>query len=129
MQALRDTGVDRAEVRKAIEATKERRLKARERRELLEEAGRSLDAHGPVDDFGAFVRSQLDKGLRGRDLPAAIRAGHQARGKGKGHAKKPAEAGKPDDKGGARGGRSKDGATPEDEGGGKGGRGGKGGGR
>lgn len=137
-QALCDKGVDRAEVKKAIEATKEKRLKARECREVLEEAGRAVDEHGPVDNFGAFVRSQLDRGLRGRELAAAIRAEHQARGKGKGHARKPAEAGKPDDKGGERGGRSKDDEPREDEskddkgggkGGGKGGRGGKGGGR
>jgi hypothetical protein len=145
-QALRDKGVDRAEVRKAIEATKERRLEARERRELLEAAARAVDEHGPVDNFGAFVRTQLDKGLRGRELAAAIRAEHQARGKGKGHAKKPAEVGKPDDKGGERGGKSKDDdalddsggkrggkskddETSDDKSGGKGGRGGKGGGR
>jgi len=37
--------------------------------------------HGPTDNFGAFVQSQLDKGLRGRELSAAIRAEH-ARVKG-----------------------------------------------
>jgi hypothetical protein len=38
--------------------------------------------HGPVDNFGAFVQSQLHAGLRGRELAAAIRAEHVARGRG-----------------------------------------------
>jgi hypothetical protein len=43
--------------------------------------------HGPVDNFGAFVQSQLHAGLRGRELAAAIRAEHVARGRGMGKGK------------------------------------------
>src|SRR5687767_15243513 len=38
--------------------------------------------HGPVDNFGAFVQSQLAQGKRGRELAAAIRAEHARSGKG-----------------------------------------------
>jgi len=97
-QSLRDKGVDKGQVKEAVQAAKGKKLKAREARDLMKEAGAAVDEHGPVDNFGAFVKGKLDSGLRGRELAAAIKAEHVARGKGKGHGKKGPPAGKADDK-------------------------------
>lgn len=43
--------------------------------------------HGPTDNFGAFVQTQLAEGKRGRELSDAIRAEHQKHGKG-GHGRR-----------------------------------------
>jgi hypothetical protein len=125
-QSLRDKGVDKGQVREAMQAAKGKKLKAKEAKGLMKDAGDAVDEHGPIDNFGAFVKSKLDAGLRGRDLAAAIRAEHVARGKGKGHGKKDAagkgnakekETGKDKEKEGA--GSEKGGGKPEDKGGGK----------
>lgn len=84
--AARSEGVPGDEVRAVIEAMRDRNVRAHEAREVLDEARNARREHGPVDNFGAFVQSKLDAGLRGRDLAAAIRAEHAARGKGKGAA-------------------------------------------
>lgn len=129
---LRGQGVPDGDVGKAIAAAKGKGLKAEEAADVLEEADKDVKEHGPVDNFGAFVQSKLDEGLRGKELAAAIKAEHVAKGKGKGHGKhgkdgehgkagahgKSGEAhGKPSDKGpGAKGPGSNKGA----EAGGKG---------
>lgn len=131
-QSLRDKGVDKAQVKEAVQAAKGRKLKAREARDLMKDTGAAVDEHGPVDNFGAFVKGKLDAGLRGKDLAAAIREEHVVRGKGKGHGKKGAtgpddkehgqpskdkgkDKGKEKDKGGSGGGEEE-----EDDGGGHG---------
>lgn len=66
---------------------------------------------GPRDNFGAYVQSQLQQGLRGRALSDAIRAEHARQGRGPG-----ARGGRPDGAG-ARGGppaASKRGGPPDD---------------
>ena len=57
--------------------------------DMTKEQSRAIDEHGPTDNFGAFVQSKLDQGLRGRELSDAIRAEHAAHGKGKGAIKNP----------------------------------------
>jgi hypothetical protein len=86
-QALRNKGVEKAEVKEALRAAKGKRIKAKNAKALLDESAKSVDENGKIDNFGAFVKSKLDEGLRGRDLAAAIRAEHQKRGKGKGKEK------------------------------------------
>ncbi|MGH7162445.1 MAG: hypothetical protein ACREID_03090 [Planctomycetota bacterium] len=99
-QSLREKGVKNEDVKETLRACKKKGLKAKERKALLDEADKAAKEHGPVDNFGAFVQSKLDSGLRGKELAAAIHAEHKARGKGKGP-KKDASAGKgvkPDEK-------------------------------
>ncbi|HEY9426122.1 MAG TPA: hypothetical protein VIR34_03135 [Gemmatimonadaceae bacterium] len=60
------------------------RVPAGEAHEVIDEERAARRENGPVDNFGAFVQSQVAAGLRGRDLAAAIRAEHAARGKGPG---------------------------------------------
>jgi hypothetical protein len=83
-KALRDKGVAGAEVKEAIREARKKKLGAKRTKKLLEAAEESVDENGPVDNFGAFVRQKLDEGLRGKELAAAIKAEHAARGKGKG---------------------------------------------
>jgi hypothetical protein len=58
------------------------KVPAGEAHEVIDEERAARRESGPVDNFGAFVQSQLAAGVRGRDLAAAIRAEHAARGKG-----------------------------------------------
>jgi hypothetical protein len=83
-QDVRDKGVPDAEVSKALKAAKDKKVPAGEMSDVTEEHSRAIDDHGPTDNFGAFVQGKLNEGLRGRELAAAIRAEHAARGKGKG---------------------------------------------
>jgi hypothetical protein len=71
---------------------------AHEAREVIDEERAAMREHGPVDNFGAFVQSKLDAGLRGRDLAGAIRAEHELRG-----AKRGERAAQPVDRGTERG--------------------------
>lgn len=79
----RREGVPDAEVRAILDALRGANVPAHEARHLIDEERSARREHGPVDNFGAFVQSKLQAGLRGRDLAAAIRAEHVARGHGK----------------------------------------------
>lgn len=83
-QECRRKGVPDDDMKHALRAARGKGLKADEISDITAEQRRAIDDHGPVDNFGAFVQSKLDEGLRGRDLAAAIRAEHAKRGKGKG---------------------------------------------
>ncbi len=95
-QALRDGGVDADEVRQALMAAMEARLSAAAAASLLDASLGPVQEHGPVPAFGAFIKEQLDAGLRGEELASAIQAEHAKRGIGtnKG-SKKPPERAKP----------------------------------
>jgi hypothetical protein len=106
-QALRKEGVDKAEVKEALRAAKGKKAKAKDTKALLDESAKAVKENGRIDNFGAFVKSKLNEGLRGRELAAAIHAEHKARGKGKGKSKEKSKAkskgeerpgGKPEDK-------------------------------
>ena len=92
--AARNEGAPAAEVRTVVDAMRNKNVPASEARTVLDEARNARREHGPVDNFGAFVQSKLDAGLRGRDLAAAIRAEHAARGKGKSGAAKASDRAK-----------------------------------
>lgn len=81
----RNEGVADSTLRTVLEAMKTANVPADEAKDMLDTARAMNREHGPVDNFGAFVQSKLQAGLRGRELAAAIRAEHVARGKG--HAK------------------------------------------
>jgi hypothetical protein len=78
----RSEGVPDKDVREVLNAMRDKKVRASEARDVLDEARSARREHGPVDNFGAFVQSRLDAGLRGRELAAAIRAEHRAHGKG-----------------------------------------------
>jgi hypothetical protein len=85
-QARRE-GASNREVRDALRALRENKVPAHEARLVIDEERSARKANGPVDNFGAFVQTKLKAGLRGKDLAAAIKAEHVARGKGKAVAK------------------------------------------
>lgn len=72
-QILRESGVPDEEVQSVIAEARRRRVPAQETQQVLEQTLESVREHGPVDNFGAFVQTQLAAGLRGRDLAQAIR--------------------------------------------------------
>lgn len=80
--AARHEGVPASDVRAVLDAMRNKNVRAGEARDVLDEARAARREHGPVDNFGAFVQTKLDAGLRGRELAAAIRAEHAARGRG-----------------------------------------------
>jgi hypothetical protein len=79
----RNEGASNQEVRGVLDAMRTAKIPAHEARLVIDEERSARRKDGPVDNFGAFVQSKLQAGLRGRDLAAAIRAEHAARGKGK----------------------------------------------
>ena len=96
---VRAKGVPDSDVKEAMRAAKAKGVKAGDMADVTDAQSKSVDEHGPIDNFGAFVKTKLDEGLRGRDLAAAIHAEHAKRGKGKGHKPDKADKGKGNDKG------------------------------
>ena len=80
----RREGAASGEIREVLEAMSRARVPAHEATVILDSARAVRREHGPVDNFGAFVQTQLAEGKRGRELAAAIRAEHARRGKGNG---------------------------------------------
>jgi hypothetical protein len=76
----RRAGVPDSAVRAVLDAMQRRQVPPGDAKDVLDEERADARQHGPIDNFGAFVQSRLDAGLRGRDLAAAIRAEHEARG-------------------------------------------------
>ncbi len=83
-QEARVLGVPETDIRKVFAAARERRLPAGALTQVIVTENEAVRQNGPIENFGAFVQSKLDQGLRGRDLAAAIRAEHAARGIGRG---------------------------------------------
>jgi len=80
----RREGIASEEIRAVLEAMGRSGIPAYEATLVIDTARAARREHGPVDNFGAFVQSQLAAGKRGRDLAAAIRAEHARRGRGRG---------------------------------------------
>ena len=80
--SARREGTSNESIRDVLEAMTKSRLPAHEATVILDSARVARRDHGPVDNFGAFVQSQLAQGKRGRELAAAIRAEHARMGKG-----------------------------------------------
>lgn len=78
---LRVSGVPDKDVSGILDVLSNRKVRPEDARIILKEEAVAARQHGPVDNFGAFVQSKLDQGLRGRELAAAIRAEHAARGR------------------------------------------------
>lgn len=86
-QEARVLGVPEPDIRVILDRARAQQLPPAVVTEVMEGSCESMREHGPIDNFGAFVQGKLDQGLRGRELAAAIKAEHAARGKGKGHLK------------------------------------------
>jgi hypothetical protein len=123
-QALREAGVKPAEVKAALAAVREADLPADEAGDVLDESTDAVRKNGNVDNFGQFVKSKVEEGLRGKELAEAIHAEHAERGMGKGRGKGPPDGKGPDGEKGPPEGRGPDGekgppdgkGPPEDKG-------------
>lgn len=86
----RDAGVPDERVRSTVWDIFRSGVPAEDATRIFDEEVRIVREGGSKDNFGAFVRSRVEAGLRGRELAEAIHAEHARRGMGK-----PAETGKP----------------------------------
>ncbi len=98
---VRELGTSTDQVREALQASRTSDADPGDTADMFKETADAVEEHGPVDNFGSFVRERLSEGLRGRELAASIRAEHQAHGKGR-----------PDHAGAGGRGHSTDGAQP-----------------
>jgi hypothetical protein len=81
---VRQQGVSNAEIISVLDAMRNAGISAQDAASVLDAERVARRDNGPVDNFGAFVQSQLAAGKRGTDLAAAIHAEHARQGKGKG---------------------------------------------
>lgn len=79
----RQDGITNADILTVLDAMKRARVPASEATIILDSARAARRDNGPVDNFGAFVQSQLDAGKRGQALAASIRAEHARLGRGR----------------------------------------------
>lgn len=101
MQRARTAGIPDSSVRGILSEMRRRGVPASEAEPALELEVDAVEAGGRPDNFGAFVRSQVEAGVRGRELAERIRAERQARGLGPaGRGGRPEGAGPPAGRGG-----------------------------
>lgn len=84
-EKARESGVSKEDIRIILDEAGSRKLPPAETGAILQECGAAAKENGPVENFGDYVRSCLNEGLRGKDLAAAIHEEHRRRGKDKGH--------------------------------------------
>ncbi len=116
MQRARAAGVPDSIIRGTVDRMRQRGLPAGDASDVVTLEVESVERGGDRNNFGAFVRTQVESGLRGRDLAAAIRAERARRGMGPAdRGGRPEAAGaRPDGRGGRPEGR---GGRPEVRGG------------
>ena len=90
----REAGVPDEQVKRTTNDFFRSGVSADDASRFFDEEVRIVREGGSKENFGAFVRAQVERGLRGRELAEAIHREHARRGMGK-----PAGAGKPDERG------------------------------
>ena len=81
----RTAGLAEADVTAAVQACRvHKEVGAAETAEVFKITLQDVQKNGPVEDFGAFVNTKLNEGLRGKALANAIHKEHKTRGVGKG---------------------------------------------
>ena len=112
MQRARAAGAADSTLRGMLEIMRTRGLPAHDATAAIETEVEMLEQGGNKDNFGQFVKSQVEAGLRGRELAASIRAERARRGMGPDRAERAERAE------GQRGNRpERAGARPEGRGG------------
>lgn len=79
----RKEGVSELSLREYLDRVLRNRVPADDAYRILDEEVRVIRDGGPKENFGAFVQTQLDAGLRGRALAEAIHEEHRRRGMGR----------------------------------------------
>lgn len=116
MQRAREAGIPDSSIRGVMERMRQRGIPAEDATTAMDMEVEAVERGGDRDNFGAFVRTQVESGLRGRELAAAIRAERQRRGMAPdGRGGRPESAGaRPEGRGGRP---DASGARPETRGG------------
>lgn len=83
LQRARAAGARDTTVQDLMDIIRRRGIPPEEAIPAIELEVETIEAGGNRDNFGAFVRAQVESGLRGRELAEAIRAEKQARGMGR----------------------------------------------
>ena len=79
----RESGVPEERVSTTIRDIFRSGVPAADGSRILDQEVRAVREGGPTDNFGSYVRTQVDAGLRGRALAEAIHREHARRGMGK----------------------------------------------
>ena len=104
VESARRAGIPEGAVQDVLDSLRRRRVPAADAEQILRGEVEAVERGGPRDNFGAFVNAQLARGLRGRELAAAIHAEHARRGIGRGRGSGPdADQGRGAAKGKAKG--------------------------
>lgn len=82
MQRARAAGAADSTLRNMLEIMRTRGLPAHDATAAIETEVEILEQGGNKDNFGQFVKSQVEAGLRGRELAASLRAERARRGMG-----------------------------------------------
>ena len=105
VESARRAGIPSGTIWGVLDSLRRHRVPAADAEQILRGEVEAVEKGGPKENFGAFVNAQLARGLRGRELAAAIHAEHARRGIGQGRGRGPdAEMGRgAADKGKAKG--------------------------
>lgn len=115
MQRAREAGIPDSSIRGVMDRMRQRGIPAEDATAAVDLEVETVERGGDRANFGSFVRTQVESGVRGRDLAAAIRAERQRRGMApEGRGGRPETAGPPAGRGGRPEGA---GARPEGRGG------------
>lgn len=89
VEAARRAGIPGGTIWDVLDSLRRRRVPAEDAEQILRGEVEAVERGAPKENFGAFVNAQLARGLRGRELAAAIHAEHARRGIGQGRGRGP----------------------------------------
>lgn len=87
--AARRAGIPGGTIWDVLDSLRRRRVPAEDAEQIVRGELEAVERGAPKENFGAFVNAQLARGLRGRELAAAIHAEHARRGIGQGRGRGP----------------------------------------
>ena len=99
----RQAGIPSGTIWGVLDSLRRRNVPAEDAQQIVRDEVDAVKAGAPKENFGATVNALLARGLRGRDLAAAIHAEHARRGIGQGRGKGKPEAAGHDQEGRPRG--------------------------
>lgn len=83
----RQAGIPSGTIWGVLDSLRRARVPAQDAQVIVQDEVDAVKAGAPKENFGATVNALLARGLRGRELAAAIHAEHARRGIGKGKGK------------------------------------------
>lgn len=82
----RRAGVSDGSIMAVLDSLRRRGVPAADAGQIVQAEVDAVKGGAPRENFGKYVNAMLARGLRGRELAAAIHAEHARRGMGRGHA-------------------------------------------